>query len=166
MDRGNIYIYTGNGRGKSAAAWGRAIQTATEGKRVVVIQFLKGKGLVGEEYIKRLEPEIKLFQFEKSEESFDDLTEEKKQEEIANICNGLKFANKVLSVEECDLLILDEVLGLVDMNIISKEDLISLLENRRDTDIILTGTHLEDSICYAAHEVSQIETVKFRVWKD
>lgn len=45
MAEGCIYIYTGDGRGKSPAAIGRAVQAAVEGKRVVIIQFLKGKGL-------------------------------------------------------------------------------------------------------------------------
>ena len=44
MAEGCIYIYTGDGRGKSPAAIGRAVQAAVEGKRVVIIQFLKGKG--------------------------------------------------------------------------------------------------------------------------
>lgn len=47
MAEGCIYIYTGDGRGKSPAAIGRAVQAAVEGKRVVIIQFLKGKGLGG-----------------------------------------------------------------------------------------------------------------------
>ena len=42
MAEGCIYIYTGDGRGKSPAAIGRAVQAAVEGKRVVIIQFLKG----------------------------------------------------------------------------------------------------------------------------
>ena len=45
MENGIIRIYTGPGRGKSPAALGRAIQTACRGGRVVVIQFLKNKGL-------------------------------------------------------------------------------------------------------------------------
>ncbi|MBQ2802840.1 MAG: cob(I)yrinic acid a,c-diamide adenosyltransferase, partial [Lachnospiraceae bacterium] len=61
MGKGLIYIYTGDGRGKSPAALGRAVQAAAEGKSVVVIQFLKGKGLGESEFLRRMEPEIKLF---------------------------------------------------------------------------------------------------------
>ena len=62
MAEGCIYIYTGDGRGKSPAAIGRAVQAAVEGKRVVIIQFLKVKGLGDSDFLRRMEPEIKLFQ--------------------------------------------------------------------------------------------------------
>lgn len=165
MKKGLVYIYAGDGRGKSPAALGRAMQAAMEGKNVVIIQFLKGKGPGNIDFLKRMEPEIKLFRFEKSDENFEKLSEEKKQEEIFNIKNGMSYAKKVLATGECDLLILDEVLGLVEKDIVSVEDLKSMLECREETGIILTGVKLSDEICILADEVSRIETVKFKVWE-
>lgn len=165
MAKGLVYIYAGDGRGKSPAALGRAMQAAMEGKRVVIIQFLKGKSLGNTEFLKRMEPEIKLFRFEKSDENYERLSEEKKQEEIINIRNGMNFAKKVLTTGECDLLILDEVLGLLEKEIVPVEDLKNMLECREDTSIILTGAKLGDDVCVLADEVSRIETVKFKVWE-
>ena len=85
MDKGNVYIYTGEGRGKTPAAWGRALQAATEGKTVMIIQFLKGRGMSDSEILRRLEPEIRLYHFEKSDENYLELSEERKKEEIINI---------------------------------------------------------------------------------
>ena len=65
MEKGRIQIFSGEGHGKSPAALGRAIQKACEGEYVVIIQFLKGRGLTESEFLKRLEPEIKIFRFEK-----------------------------------------------------------------------------------------------------
>ncbi|MED9904333.1 MAG: cob(I)yrinic acid a,c-diamide adenosyltransferase [Lachnospiraceae bacterium] len=160
MEKGMIVIYTGDGRGKSPAAIGRAIQAAAEGRHVVIIQFLKGKGLGDSAFVRRLEPEIKLFRFEKSNENYEELSDEKKAEEIFNIRNGINFANKVLSTGECSLLILDEVLGLLEKNIIKTEDLKNLLEQRGDTDIILTGISLCKEVSALADEISRIETLK------
>ncbi len=165
MDKGCICIYAGDGRGKSPAAIGRAVQAAAGGGNVVLIQFLKGRGLDDSDFLRRMEPEIKLFRFEKSEENFEKLPEEKKRDEICNIKNGICFAKKVLSTGECDLLILDEVLGLVEKDIITVEELKSLLECRGATDVILTGVKLDDEICILADEVSKIETVKYKVWE-
>lgn len=159
-----IHIYTGDGRGKSPAALGRAVQAAARGEQVVIIQFLKGKGLEDTEFVRRLEPEIKLFRFEKSDENYEELSEEKKAEEIMNIRNGLNFAKKVLSTGECNLLILDEVLGLLEKNIIATEDLTGLLAQKGDTDVILTGISLNDEVCILADEVSKIETLKFKTF--
>lgn len=165
MARGLIYIYAGDGRGKSQAAIGRAVQAAVAGKSVVIIQFLKGKGLEDSDFLRRLEPEIKLFRFEKSDENFEQLPEEKKQEEISNIKNGMNFAKKVLATGECDLLILDEVLGLIEKGIVSVADLKAMLDCREETGVILTGIKLSDEICVLADEVSKIETLKFKVWE-
>ena len=165
MERGIVHIYTGDGRGKSPAALGRAVQAAIEGQSVVIIQFLKGKGLGDSEFLRRLEPEIKVFHFEKSDGNYEELSEEKKQEEIANIRNGIGFAKKVLTTGECDLLILDEFLGLVEKKIISVEELKAMLSCRAETSVILTGINLSDEICVLADEVSKIETVKFKVWE-
>ncbi len=159
-----IHIYTGDGRGKSPAAMGRAVQAAANGEQVVIIQFLKEKGLEDTEFVRRMEPDIKLFRFEKSEENFEELSEEKKAEESMNIRNGLNFANKVLSTGECNLLILDEVLGLLDKHIIEVDDLKALLSQKGDTDIILTGITLNDEVCILADEVSKIETLKFKAF--
>ncbi len=164
MAKGLIYIYAGDGRGKSPAAIGRAVQAAVEGKHVVFLQFLKGKGQENSDFLRRMEPEIKLFRFEKSDENYEELSEERKAEEIGNIHNGMNYARKVLATGECDLLILDEVLGLVEKGIVSVEDVKTLLECRGDTDVILTGIKLSDEICILADEVSKIETVKFKVW--
>ncbi len=165
MKQGLIHIYSGDGHGKSPAALGKAVLSAAAGEQVVIIQFLKDKGVNDAELISRLEPEIKIFRFEKSDANFDELSEEKKLEETINIKNGLNFAKKVLTTGECDLLILDEVLGLIDNGIISVDDLKNLLDARDgETDIIMTGIALNDELCLIADEVSRIETLKFKRW--
>ena len=162
MGTGKIYIYTGDGHGKSPAAIGRAVQAAAVGKRVVVIQFLKSKGLGEASLLRRMEPEIKIFRFEKSDENFAQLSEDKKREETVNIKNGLNFAKKVLTTGEYELLILDEVLGLVENGILSVDELKALLDYRDETDVIMTGAALQEGVCKLADEVSKIETLKCR----
>lgn len=165
MEKGMIQIYSGEGHGKSPAALGRAVQTACKGEYVVIIQFLKGRGLTESEFVKRLEPEIKIFRFEKSEEDFSLLSDARKEEEIVNIRNGLNFAKKVMNTGECSLLILDEVLGLIDNEIISVEELRNLLSCKPDEmDIIMTGITLNDEVCMLADEVTKVETMQFKIW--
>lgn len=147
MATGSIQVYYGAGRGKSPAALGRAIRAASEGKTVFIIQFLKGKTDDEMEFLKRLEPEIKFFRFEKSEEYFSELSEEEQLEEVKNIKNGINFAKKVLTTGECDLLILDEVLGLVDHGMLEVEELKALIGAKpEDTGLILTGWVLHDEL--------------------
>lgn len=159
MKKGMIYIYSGEGHGKSPAAYGRALQTACRGEDVVIIRFLKGRGLSDSEYIRRLEPEIKIFRFEKSDENFISLSDERKAEEIHNIRNGLNFAKKVMNTDECSLLILDEVLELLNIDIITVEELKNILLCKPDgMDIIMTGATTKDAVYALADEVTKVET--------
>lgn len=163
MQDGCIQIYCGEGHGKSAAALGHAVAAAGEGKQAVIIQFLKN--LEDSEFIRRLEPEIKVFRFEKSDKNFEGLSEQEQQEEVQNIRNGLNFAKKVLTTGECDLLVLDEVLGLIDNHIIEAQELRAILEMKSGgQSIILTGIRLNDETCIVADEVYTIEPMRFKVF--
>ena len=163
MEKGMIYIYSGDGHGKSPAALGKALQKACRGENVVIIRFLKKRGMSDSEFVRRLEPEIKIFRFEKSDEDFRLLSEENKTEEIANIKNGLNFAKKVMNTGECDLLILDEVLELIDNGILSVEELrMLLLCKPEDMEIIMTGVVHNDEVYKLADEVTKVETIQSR----
>ncbi len=162
MEKGKITVFSGEGRGKTAAALGTALDAAAEGKTAVIIQFLKGKGITDSPFTKRLEPEIKIFRFEKSDIDYMDRTQEEKEEAAVNIKNGLNFARKVLTTGECNLLILDEVLEVVNKNIISVDDLRELVESRADTDIIITGSEMNVEVCKFADKISEIGNMQFK----
>ena len=159
MEKGTIQVYYGNGQGKSAAALGNAIRFASQGKKCIIIQFLKSE--TNTEYFEKLEPEIKLFRFERSKDGFENLTEEQKEEEKINILNGLNYAKKVLGTGECDLLILDEFLGVLDEGIIDEEDIISALESKSlITNVILTGQNMSQGLFKIADNVLKLESEK------
>ncbi len=142
MENGRVEVICGHGRGKTALAMGKGLQALEEQKKVIMIQFLKGCARsVERKTLERLEPEFKVFRFEKADAFFERLTEEEKTEETGNIRNGFHFARKVAATGECDLLILDEVLGLVNQNIVSAEEFEQLLRAKDDgMSLILTGT--------------------------
>ena len=161
MGKAHVTVFCGNGRGKTSAALGQGIFGARAGKSVIIIQFLKGK--IGEriDFIKRLEPEIKAFCFEKSDVNYEALSPEEQKEEAMNIRNGLNFARKVLTTDGCDVLILDEVLGLIDKGILTVEELKTLLEaGDGDTELMLTGIRMYDELYPYVDEVFRIDTLK------
>ena len=112
-----------------------------------MIQFLKGKREEELEFLRRLEPEMRMFSFARSEKNFSELSGEEQQEEKMNIRNGFNFARKVLVTGECNLLILDEFLGLLDNHMISQQDLDALMNAKsEDTRIIFTGRVMSDML--------------------
>lgn len=160
MDKGYVQVFCGNGDGKSSAAFGKGLIAASEGKSVIIVQFLKEQIGSETQFFQRLEPEIKLFRFEKSSTCFNELSIEDKKEEITNIRNGLNYAKKVLTTGECDLLILDEVLGLVDGGIIDVSELVPILEARwEEVSILLTGIVLPEEIKKYVDYISNIDTI-------
>lgn len=143
MKESMIQVICGPGRGKTTGAIGRGITALTKGKCVYMVQFLKGAlDTDNMEIIQRLEPEFKIFRFEKSPVCFDTLSEEEKEEARICIRNGLNFARKVLVTGECDILILDEILGILDEGVITGEELCAIITQARQAEIqmILTGT--------------------------
>ena len=71
MGKRIVQVFYGPGKGKTSAAVGQCIRAASLGQSVIIIQFLKGKDAEEFNFLERLEPDIKLFRFEKSEESYD-----------------------------------------------------------------------------------------------
>ena len=158
MKESMIQVICGPGKGKTTSAIGRGISALTKGSNVIMVQFLKGSmDMDNMEIIKRLEPEFKIFRFEKSPVFFNQLSEEEKEEARICIRNGINFAKKVLVTGECDILILDEVLGLLNEQIVSEEEIVQLMELKSDDmDLIMTGQIISDGIITHADEVYEI----------
>lgn len=93
--------------------------------------------------------------------NFEALSPEEQQEEAMNIRNGLNFARKVLTTDGCDILILDEVLGLVDKGILTIEELKALIEaGDGDTELMLTGIRMYEELYPCVEDVFCIDTLK------
>ncbi len=147
MNNAVIQAFYGEGRGKTSAAIGQALRDLGVDEHLTMIQFLKGKD--GDEFgiLQRLEPYIKIFRFDKSEKNFEHLPEFKKEEEKQNIINGVNYARKVIETGESEVIILDEILGVMDFGIISEEDVMNLLKIAGTyKKLIITGTILPDNI--------------------
>ena len=159
--RPGVVVVCGNGIGKTNAAIGKGIKALAEEKTVTLIQFLKGKANQElKKVLKRLEPEMKAFSFEKYEGLFENLPENEKKEEILNIRNGISFARKVMTTGGADVLILDEVLGLVDLGILSQEELRQFIAMRpEEMQLIITGKVFPEEMKDCVDLVSRIETV-------
>lgn len=161
MKKGKLQIYCGSGKGKTTAAIGQAIKEASRGRSVFIVQFLKGRHPEEISFVQRLEPEIKLFRFQRREEAFLELSPQEQEEEIMNMKNGLGFAKKVLATGECDVLVLDEVLGLIEYGVATAEDIRLLLEGASDeVELIFTGVTLCPEIMELADGVYQISALK------
>ena len=148
MERELTEVYCGNGKGKTALAIGQSIREAVQGKSVIVIQFLKGCEKRSLDFMEDLDnPDFKIFRFEKRDCCYEQLTEEEKAEERSNILNGLNFARKVVVTQECDFLLLDEILGLLDRGIVTVDAIIDILKQKDESmHIVMTGWNFPEEL--------------------
>ena len=66
MEREITEVYCGNGKGKTTLAVGRGLRFATQGKSVIIIQFLKGRERRELDFLEELDNfDFKIFRFEK-----------------------------------------------------------------------------------------------------
>lgn len=142
-----IQAFYGQGKGKTSAAVGQALREAGEGQHITIIQFLKGKIADEFQILAKLEPDVQIFRFDQSEISYCELSLQEKEEEKQNILNGFNYAKKVIETGESDVIILDELLGLVDLGIITTRDVIDLLTLEGDyRKLIITGNNLDEEL--------------------
>lgn len=148
MERELTEVYCGNGKGKTALAIGQSIREAVQGKSVIVIQFLKGCEKRSLDFMEDLDNlDFKIFCFEKRDCCYEQLTEEEKAEERSNILNGLNFARKVVVTQECDFLLLDEILGLLDRGIVTVDAIIDILKQKDESmHIVMTGWNFPEEL--------------------
>ena len=148
MERELTEVYCGNGKGKTALAIGQSLREATQGKSVIVIQFLKGRERKSLDFLQELmNLDFKIFRFEKQDCCYAELTEEGKKEENINILNGVNFARKVYVTHDFDFLLLDEILGLVDMGIVTVDTVADILKQKDESmHIVMTGWNLPEEL--------------------
>lgn len=157
-ERGLVIVNTGNGKGKTTAAFGQAVRALGHGWKVCIIQFMKGRKygevLCAEKYL----PPLTIHQcgldsfVRKGNPSDTDLALARK---------GLELAKNVLSSGEYELVILDEINVAVDYQLLGLEDVLDAVRNRRShVNVIMTGRYAPAEIISMADTVSEVREIK------
>lgn len=177
-----LLVFTGNGKGKTTAALGQALRAVGEGKRVLMVQFIKGPWKSGEDYLiekiknQKLKLQIQdqkllkgletLYDFEiiKTGRGFvgilgDTLPIEEHRKAAAE---GLALARREIESGNWDMVILDEVNNAVHLDLISKEAVLELTNatKGRLEHLILTGRDAPQEFLDAADLVTEMRDVK------
>lgn len=158
--QGLVHVYIGDGKGKSTAALGLALRAAGAGLRVFYCQFLKQENS-SELSSLALLPNITVQKGEPTDGFLFFMDEEKRAKAEANALSRFETAKKHILDGDYDMVILDEVLWLLSAEILSSEDLLSLLSSRAENcELILTGGHAPAEIIDAADYVSEIQKIR------
>ena len=159
IGKGYIHIYTGNGKGKTTAAYGLALRAAGSGLKTYIVQFMKNFPYGEIDSFKRFEDLITVEQFCGDDWVF------KKQlpsdEERKEAAKGLERAWQFMNSGDFDLIILDEVCVSIYFQLISKEQVLPFLKNKPEgIELILTGRYCPDEFIQLADLVTEMREVK------
>lgn len=153
-----IYLFTGEGGGKTVAALGLALRSVGHKHKVIVIQFLKGRKDTGElKAARRLRPYLKVYQFGRKE--LIDLRKPKSID-ISLAKKGWEFTKKILRLRP-KLLVLDEINLVIAAGMVSEKEVIAFLNKvPGSVDVVLTGRHASARLYEIADGVSVVKKVK------
>lgn len=177
--KGLVLVNIGAGKGKTTAAFGSAIRASGAGLNVFVLQFVKAaKPTEGRELQPGEWPLSSEVQFlndikiprgmgridcEQVGAGFVGILGDRKEkdEHMREALRGLEMARKVLAGKEYDLIILDEILSAVDLELLTEQDIIDLIQAKPyDTHIIMTGHEKYPKIFKLCDTVTEMKMVK------
>jgi cob(I)alamin adenosyltransferase len=156
--RGLVIVITGNGKGKTTAAFGQALRAVGQGYKVLVVQFMKGRKygefIVAEKHLPRLT--IQLFGLD----SFV-MRDNPATVDIELARKGLEFAKKAIDSGKYNMVILDEINVAVDFKLIDLKQVVEMIKNKPPAlDLILTGRYAAKEIIRLADTVSEVKEIK------
>lgn len=157
---GLVHIYYGDGKGKTSAAIGLAIRAAGHGLNVLILQLLKTQ-YTGELNILDNIPNIRILRGKGVSDFSFSMTDEQKK-----ICTATHNYNLGNIIEDArggsvDLLILDEVIGAYNRELLDRRMLINFIKNKpAQMELVLTGRNPPPELLELADYASEIKKIK------
>ncbi|MCQ9207361.1 MAG: cob(I)yrinic acid a,c-diamide adenosyltransferase [Omnitrophica bacterium] len=156
LKKGLVQVYTGNGKGKTTAAFGLALRATGAGLKVYILQFIKGRFYSELAAFKRIKG-LKIVQSgrgcfirKKPNQRDRDLAEKGLLKAEANIMSGIY-----------DVVILDEVNVALHFELLNTEDIITLIKKKpKNVELVLTGRYCPQEILKQADLVTEMREIK------
>lgn len=158
LEKGLVEVYTGNGKGKTSAAFGLALRAVGRGLKVFVIQFIKGGFDYGELHVLNGLPNITLKAFGRGKF----ITSKPPDEEDVKLAHGaLTLAKEIVQNGKYDIVILDEVNVALHLKLITLHDVVELIKNKAENvELVLTGRDAPKPLIELADLVTEFKEIK------
>jgi len=164
LEKGLVQIYTGDGKGKTTAAFGLALRAAGQGNKVLIYQFLKPPSLdIGERFALKLGA-VRI-RVEALDIEWDMAKSFKDPKQVAQaqaaISEVLKRIAETAEKRFYDVLILDEIIYCLSKGLAKFEDIKNIID-RKDTavEIVMTGRDAPEDLIAMADLVTEMKNIK------
>ena len=158
LEQGLTQVYTGDGKGKTSAAFGLALRAIGRGLKVYVIQFIKGGFNYGELHVVQHLPNLKIKAFGRGKF----VTQVPPNEEDVKLAGqAFELAEQVVNSGEYDVVVLDEINVALHLKLIELDKVIMLMEKKpKHVELVLTGRNAPPKILEAADLVTEMKEIK------
>ena len=156
--KGLIIVYTGDGKGKTTAALGAALRACGKGMNTLMIQFLKQRGVSGEQEVcPSLLKNIEIYPFGNGFiHDGDDIGPHREMAQA-----GWRFMEEKLKQTKYDMVILDEIAPAVNFHLLSTDMVKSFLTQKTGgLHVILTGKNMPKELMEIADTVTEMKEIK------
>ncbi|MHB8918945.1 MAG: cob(I)yrinic acid a,c-diamide adenosyltransferase [Desulfocucumaceae bacterium] len=160
MSSGKVTVLTGNGKGKTTSALGRCLEGWLDGKKVLVLQFIKGDSTYGELRLQgcagdafRIKQAGLGFVKNSDKHPFEDHRQQ--------ALRALGEALTEIRSNRYNIVVLDEINYAVHFNLLSESQVIEVIDQKPPgLDLILTGRYARDTVMDRADEVFEFREIK------
>jgi len=157
LEKGQIQIYTGDGKGKTTAALGLALRAAGAGFKVFIGQFVKGMHYSELDSLKRFDDLITVKQYGRG--CF--IKNKPVPEDVKAARIGLEEIGTILESGDYRVVILDEANIAIYFNLFTEDELISCLKKRASqVEVIITGRKASQALIDMADLVTEMKEIK------
>jgi len=152
-----VHVYTGNGKGKTTAAFGLSLRAAGAGKNVFFAQFVKGRSYAEIRAVEKYLPMITVKQYGLDCFIYNDPTEK----DIQAAQKGLEEVTGILSSGQYDVVVLDEAAIALYYRLFSLDSLWNAINGRAEkTEVIVTGRYAPQELIDNADLVTEMKEIK------
>ena len=157
---GLVHLYHGNGKGKTSAAMGLALRAAGRGRRVLVVQFLKGRPS-GEVMALEKMDAVRVLRGKTNQKFVFQMDEVERACERETQQSLFDRAARAAGSGEYGLLVLDEVVDACNTGMVDQATLLAFLQARpQELEVVMTGREPARKLRAAADYISKIEKEK------
>lgn len=157
-EKGVIIVNTGNGKGKTTAAFGQALRMAGHGFTSCIIQFIKGAWPTGE--VRAAATWGDLIELHVCGTGF--TWEAENLEEVTGAArSGWALARDKIGSGHYKLVVLDELTYLLNYGIVPESEVVAVLEGRPPgVNIVITGREAGAGLIALADIVTEMREIK------
>lgn len=155
--RGYCHIYTGDGKGKTTAAFGLAVRALMTGKKIYIAQFVKSMKY-NETKLEHIVEGLRIKQY--GDGCFiykNDPT----PKDIAMAVDGLEDCERILKSDEYDVVILDEITIALRYNLFKVEEVVRIIKERNPKiEVVVTGRYAPEELIDIGDVVTEMKEIK------